>query len=63
MHNHHNHVEEFHEKNSNLLTAKIVSMVVLGVASFLIGIIPIKLTKLVNIKSADKDNNLVISLL
>lgn len=66
MHNHHNHhVEELHDhdKNSNLLMAKVVSMAVLGIASFLIGVLPIKLTKLVNIKTADKDNNFVISLL
>ncbi|XP_031357279.1 zinc transporter ZIP1-like isoform X1 [Photinus pyralis] len=65
MHHHHqhDHVEEFHEKNSNLLTAKVVSMAVLGIASFIVGVLPLKLTKMVNIKTADKDNNLVISLL
>lgn len=64
MHDHHHHhqVEEL-DKNSNLIMAKVVSMAVLGIASFCIGILPIKLTKLVNIKSADKDKNLVISLL
>ncbi|KAF5290273.1 hypothetical protein FQR65_LT11606 [Abscondita terminalis] len=63
MHHQHHHVEDLDKTYSNLITAKVVSMAVLGIASFFIGIIPIKLTKLVNIKSADKDKNLVISLL
>ncbi|KAF5281139.1 hypothetical protein FQA39_LY17871 [Lamprigera yunnana] len=61
-HSYHHHVEEV-ERSSNLIMAKVVSMAVLGIASFCIGILPIKLTKLVNIKSADKNNNLVVSLL
>lgn len=48
---------------SSLITAKIVSMCVLGLGSFLIGILPVKLTKWINIKSVDGDKNILISLL
>ncbi|RZC40892.1 Zip domain containing protein [Asbolus verrucosus] len=51
------------EETNNLILAKAVAMCVLGLASFLIGILPIKLTKLINIKSVDGDKNLLISLL
>ncbi|XP_023312966.1 zinc transporter ZIP1-like [Anoplophora glabripennis] len=49
--------------NNDLMLAKFVSMAVLGVCSFLLGILPIKLTKLISIKSVDGDKNLLISLL
>lgn len=52
----------FSKETNDLLIAKVVSMLVLGMASFLIGLVPIKLTKLINIKTAD-DKNLPISLL
>lgn len=46
-----------------LLLAKIVSMIVLGVASFAIGIIPIKLAKYIKITSKNEEKNLLISLM
>lgn len=50
--------------NSNdLIVAKIVAMSVLGLSSFLLGILPIKLTKIMSIKSVDGDKNLLVSLL
>ncbi|KAJ8968765.1 hypothetical protein NQ314_002114 [Rhamnusium bicolor] len=49
--------------NNDLIIAKVVAMTVLGVSSFLLGILPIKLTKLISIKSVDGDKNLIISLL
>lgn len=49
--------------NSDLMFAKIVAMSVLGVGSFIIGIIPIKLTKFAYIKSVNGDKNLLVSLL
>lgn len=52
----------FSESN-DLLIAKVVAMVVLGISSFLIGISPLKLTKILNIRTGDDDKNLLISLL
>ncbi|XP_017778077.1 PREDICTED: zinc transporter ZIP1 isoform X2 [Nicrophorus vespilloides] len=49
-------------ETSDLLMAKLVAMTTLGLASFLIGISPMRLTKLLNIKATD-GNNLAISLL
>lgn len=46
-----------------LLLAKIVSMIVLGVASFIIGIIPLKLAKYMKISSKNEEKNLLISLM
>lgn len=46
-----------------LLLAKIVAMIVLGLASFTMGIIPLKLAKYIKIKSKDEENNLLISLM
>ncbi|XP_063920392.1 zinc transporter ZIP1-like [Zophobas morio] len=51
------------EGSSDLILAKAVAMCVLGIGSFAIGILPIKLTKWINIKSVDGDKNLLISLL
>ncbi|KAG5877900.1 hypothetical protein JTB14_011617 [Gonioctena quinquepunctata] len=48
--------------NSDLLVAKIIAMLVLGLTSFLLGMLPVKLTKMISIKSVDGDKNLVISL-
>ncbi|CAH0548124.1 unnamed protein product [Brassicogethes aeneus] len=48
---------------NDLIVAKIVSMSVLGVVSFILGLLPIKLTKLISIKSVDGDRNLLVSLL
>lgn len=66
-HHHHNHLDgdgtDAAAKSKDLIIAKVVAMAVLGIASFGIGMLPIKLTKLVSIKTADKDKNLVISLL
>lgn len=56
------HTSEMNDENNELIIAKVVSMVVLGVASFLIGLVPIKLTKLITINTSD-DKNLTISLL
>ncbi|XP_019865011.1 zinc transporter ZIP1-like [Aethina tumida] len=47
----------------DLIVAKVVSMCVLGVVSFIIGLLPIKLTKLISIKSVNGDKNLLVSLL
>lgn len=47
----------------DLMVAKVVAMTVLGVSSFLLGILPIKLTKIISIKSVDGDKNLLVSLL
>lgn len=49
--------------NNDLIVAKIVAMSVLGLTSFLLGIMPIKLTKIMSIKSVDGDKNLLVSLL
>lgn len=51
------------EENNDLILAKAVAMCVLGFASFIVGLLPVKLTKLVNIKTGDGDKNLLISLL
>ncbi|CAG9860967.1 unnamed protein product [Phyllotreta striolata] len=51
------------DKYSDLILAKIVAMLVLGFTSFILGILPIKLTKFISIKSVDGDKNLTISLL
>ncbi|XP_074037056.1 zinc transporter ZIP1 [Leptinotarsa decemlineata] len=48
---------------NDLLVAKVVAMTVLGATSFLLGMLPIKLTKMISIKSVDGDKNLLISLL
>lgn len=60
---HDHHHEESHVKPTDIITAKVVAMAVLGIASFCIGMLPIKLTKLISVRTADKDKNLVISLL
>lgn len=49
--------------SSDLMFAKIVAMCVLGIGSFIIGIIPIKLTKFAYVNSVNGDKNLLISLL
>ncbi|CAG9824167.1 unnamed protein product [Phaedon cochleariae] len=49
--------------NVDLIIAKVVSMAVLGVTSFILGILPMKITKMISINSADGDKNLLISLL
>lgn len=49
--------------SNDLIVAKIVAMAVLGLSSFLLGILPIKLTKMITIKSVDGDKNLLLSLL
>lgn len=49
--------------NKDLIVAKIVAMSVLGLSSFLLGILPIKLTKIMSIKSVNGDKNLLVSLL
>ncbi|CAG9763056.1 unnamed protein product [Ceutorhynchus assimilis] len=49
--------------NDDLIVAKIVSMVVLGLASFLLGLLPLKLTKLGSFQSIDGSKNLLLSLL
>lgn len=51
------------ETEENLILAKIVAMAVLGIASFSIGIIPIKLTKVMNLRKQDEEKNLFLSLL
>lgn len=48
---------------NDLIVAKITAMVVLGTVSFIIGILPMRLSKLVDIKTGDQDKHLVISLL
>lgn len=53
-------IDDTHEK---LLIAKVVAMIVLGVASFSIGIIPIKLSKFMNVRKQDEEKNLLLSLL
>lgn len=54
---------ETNEGVSDLLIAKIVASISLGLSSFLIGLSPLKLQKLFNIQSGSEDKNLVISLL
>lgn len=49
--------------NDDLIVAKAVAMAVLGVSSFLIGTFPVKLSKMMKIKTGDDDKNLLISLL
>lgn len=49
--------------NNDLIIAKIVAMLVLGLSSFLLGLLPIKLAKLPSFKSIDGDKNLFLSLL
>ncbi|XP_044764304.1 zinc transporter ZIP1-like [Coccinella septempunctata] len=48
---------------NDVLSAKVIGMVVLGLSSFLLGILPMRLTKYVNVKNVDGDKNLLISLL
>ncbi|KAL3276126.1 hypothetical protein HHI36_020845 [Cryptolaemus montrouzieri] len=48
---------------NEVLSAKVISMVVLGLGSFLCGILPLKLSKYVSVKNAEGDKNLLISLL
>lgn len=48
---------------SDLIVAKTTAMVVLGCVSFILGILPMKLSKLVDIKTGDQDKHLIISLL
>lgn len=49
--------------NNDLIIAKVVAMLVLGLSSFLLGVLPIKLAKLPSFKSIDGDKNLFLSLL
>lgn len=49
--------------NDDLIVAKAVAMAVLGIASFIIGTFPVKLSKMMKIKTGDDDKNLLISLL
>lgn len=58
----HNSTENGAPESSDLLVAKILAMTVLGLASFFVGVLPIKLAKRINIKSANEDKNLLISL-
>lgn len=46
-----------------LLLAKIVSMIVLGLASFIIGIIPLKIAKYMKMSAKNEEKNLLISLM
>lgn len=48
---------------NDVLSAKVIGMVVLGLSSFILGILPMRLTKYVNMKNVDGDKNLLISLL
>ncbi|KAJ8915831.1 hypothetical protein NQ315_004644 [Exocentrus adspersus] len=50
-------------ENNDLLVVKIIAMSVLSIACFLLGVLPMKLTKIISIKSVDGDKNLIISLL
>ncbi|KAK9878381.1 hypothetical protein WA026_021688 [Henosepilachna vigintioctopunctata] len=50
-------------ESNDVIFAKVISMVILGLTSFLLGILPIKLSKYVNVKTGDGDKNLLISLL
>lgn len=50
------------EERLNLIIAKVISMIVLGLCSFFVGLVPIKLTKLIKINTAE-EKNLTISLL
>lgn len=60
----HNHTRITNdESQEKLLLAKIVSMVVLGVASFIIGIIPLKLVNYMKISAKNEEKNLLISLM
>lgn len=52
-----------YEESKDLIIAKVVAMTVLGLTSFFIGVLPVKLTKILNIKTTDEDKNLLISLL
>lgn len=56
------HILSKEEERTNLIVAKVISMLVLGVCSFCVGIVPIKLTKLIKINTSE-DKNLTISLL
>ncbi|XP_066151410.1 zinc transporter ZIP1-like [Euwallacea fornicatus] len=49
--------------NGDLIVAKVVAMLVLGLSSFLLGLLPMKLAKLPSFKSIDGDKNLLLSLL
>lgn len=49
--------------NDDLIIAKVVAMAVLSISSFLIGTFPVKLSKMMKIKTGDDDKNLLISLL
>ncbi|XP_060520494.1 zinc transporter ZIP1-like [Cylas formicarius] len=50
-------------ESNDLIIAKVVAMAVLGLSSFLLGVLPLKLSKLTSLKSIDGDKNLLISLL
>ncbi|XP_018327930.1 zinc transporter ZIP1 [Agrilus planipennis] len=50
-------------KTNNLMLAKFIAMGVLGIGSFLLGLLPIKLTKFANVNKNNTDKNLFISLL
>lgn len=54
---------ETNDGSNDLLIAKIVAMVVLGLSSFVIGISPLKLQQLLNVRTGSEDKNLSISLL
>ncbi|KAJ8981535.1 hypothetical protein NQ317_006696 [Molorchus minor] len=49
--------------NNDLMIAKVVAMTVLGISSFCVGILPVRLTKLSSLQSVNGDKNLLISLL
>lgn len=51
-----------YDNEQNLLIAKVISMIVLGLASFFIGIIPLKLVKYMKIHK-NEEKNLLISLM
>lgn len=61
-HNVHYHVHNattLPDSSENLIIAKVVAMIVLGLTSFIIGIIPLKLAQYINLK----EKNLLLSLL
>ncbi|XP_050315098.1 zinc transporter ZIP1-like isoform X1 [Anthonomus grandis grandis] len=51
------------DSQNDLLVAKVVAMLVLGLSSFLLGLLPLRLAKLTTFKCLDGDKNLLLSLL
>lgn len=51
------------DTSNDLIIAKTVAMTVLGICSFLMGTLPLKISKMMKIKAGDDDKNLLISLL